>query len=264
MLAGESLSEAGQPSLEARSPQDEGIRVHWGIVGCLLSPHLAGWTPFWNHHQSAAADPPSHLSQQRGRAAHGGTAILVRTSLLSSRGGPLSVEDATRSPDGRLVSVRVRWGGHTFRLASLYMPNAAPQQAAFIRASLRPLGAQAPLIWGGDFNFVEQMQLDRSMQPSGPGDAPPAAQGAPPRRQQHRNEGVARMWQEHLPDLVDVFRHCHPTATSYTHFGPGSAARLDRFYASSSLLPFCMGSQSTPEIEIGPSMCASQPHRLFS
>ena len=43
------------------------------------------------------------------------------------------------SNDGRLVHARLRWGGHTLRVASAYFPNDSSEQRRFAAARLQPL-----------------------------------------------------------------------------------------------------------------------------
>jgi hypothetical protein len=45
------------------------------------------------------------------------------------------------------VALTVRWGGHTFQLASVYLPPAT-RPAQFIQQRLQPLAAQGPLLMG--------------------------------------------------------------------------------------------------------------------
>ena len=157
----------------------------------------------------------------------------MRQQLLQGHGGSAKVDSDWRTSDGRLISLRLNWGGHSLQLASIYMPNESTAQRSLIQGSLealaqraRPPGQRAcTMIWGGDFNFVENMQRDRRTS-----------------RQSHTAENsTAAAWQQRLRQLqlslTDAYRHRHPTATAFTHFHPAGAARLDRFYISSALLP---------------------------
>ena len=161
--------------------------------------------------------------------AAGGAAIAIRIDL---EGGALVVDRASlhRAADGRLLHFLAQWGGHKLQLASIYMPNEPIAQRAFIGDRLVPLAAAAcgvEMLWGGDFNFVPDQQLDRVCWRVGAGHA--------------AEQGVAAVWRRQLGGpLTDVFRARHPSRTCFTRFGRGaaaSAARLDRFYASSGLLP---------------------------
>lgn len=166
--------------------------------------------------------------------AKGGTAVAYRTSLVT--GGSLVLEDGTaavrRGAEGRYVAAPFLWSGHRLHVASVYLPSGdAAAQKAYVTAHLQPLEAAArasgrALLWGGDWNFAPQPHLDRLRH----------APGAP-----HQDIGTQQHWSDALPSLVDVWRHKHPGRRGYTFTralagGGGSAARLDRFYATDGLL----------------------------
>lgn len=210
---------------------------------------LAGWRIFWAHNStqrqpgSTRGRPPAASQQGSGsnrrnkrqapssqqQRNSAGVAIAIRAALLQEQGGPAKVTDVRPSSDGRLLSLRLDWGGHQLRLASIYMPNQPTAQRSFLEASLGQLAAQtgrrAAAVWGGDFNFVEDQKLDRVTS----------------RRSHAAEQRTAAAWQERLKQLkvplVDAFRHLHPTRRSYSHFSPSGAARLDRFYVPEQLLP---------------------------
>jgi len=175
-----------------------------------------GWTCYFAH------SPPGPAGRPRG-----GTAILVRSALVRDgtftvAGGDAAVE---RHAEGRYIAMPVRWCGHRLHVCSIYMPNDSTQQRQLIANVLRPLAASAgtqQLLWGGDFNFVPSLQLDR-LHPGGGG--------------HHPDPGTQRRWQEALPDLLDSFRARHPGRRSYTYLRAGTASRLDRIYISPLLLP---------------------------
>ena len=215
-----------------------------------IQRHFAGWEAFWSHNtagasgSSAAAGDASNSaagassqesagsmsqsesgSRSRSRAS-AGVGILINKRLLQGDCA-VTVSGAQHSNDGRLVSVLLTWGGHRICLASVYVPNCPTEASCWVQQHLRPLAATADPagtvhVWGGDYNFVHDGVLDRhSRQPC-------------PRGQQ-----VSRAWRDHVPAaLIDAFRHRHPRARMYTHFGYRSAARLDRFYVSQSAMPY--------------------------
>ena len=114
-----------------------------------------GWTCYFAH------SPPGPAGRPRG-----GTAILVRSALVRDgtftvAGGDAAVE---RHAEGRYIAMPVRWCGHRLHICSIYMPNDSTQQRQLIANALGPLAASAgtqQLLWGGDFNFVPSLQLDR-------------------------------------------------------------------------------------------------------
>ena len=153
-----------------------------------IAPKLKGWRrAYWCHF--GTGDEPS------ARAARG-VAILVRD------GCPLAVDETsvTRlgsgTDAGNLIHLKGVWGGHRLHIASIYLPNEAPRQTNFIEQHLRPLRASLPadtkLVWGGDFNFVPNVALDR------------VSSVASSSAATHPNTGVQRAWERHLPDLLDV------------------------------------------------------------
>lgn len=191
----------------------------FSAVKILRKLRRLGWTVYH------ACGPAG--ADGRGR---GGTAIMIRSSLLSSGalslvGGEAAVQ---RSADGRYVAVPVRWSGHLLHICSVYLPNTAAEQRQFIDERLRPLAAAAAAaglhqLWGGDLNFVPCLHLDR------------LGYGAGDR---HADVGTQRRWQEALPGLLDAFRAKHPGRRAYTYVHSQHAARLDRIYVSPDLLPY--------------------------
>ena len=133
---------------------------------------------------------------------------------------------------GRYIALRIHWSGHRLQLCSIYMPNQAAAQKQLITSTLGPLAAAAAAagyqqLWGGDFNFVPSVPLDRLSR-----NAAAAAAGT-----QHQDVGTQQRWAADLPDLRDVFRERHPGRCTYTYVHSAHASRLDRFHVSSALLP---------------------------
>ena len=181
--------------------------------------HRLGWTMYY------ALSPPGPTGRGRG-----GTAILIRSALLSSGTFTIVGGDAgvVRAADGRYIALRARWGGHHLHVCSIYMPNDSTSQRHFISTSLQPLVAAAAAagcdrLWGGDFNFVPDPHLDRT------GHAAGAA---------HADVGTQQRWQEVLPGLLDAYRARHPGRRAYTYVHSQHASRIDRFYVPPSLLPY--------------------------
>ena len=163
-----------------------------------------------------------------------GVAIFYRRALVHA--GLLSVGEAWRGPRqwwGHVLALPVDWGSHKLLLTNLYVP--CGEQRDFL-ASIMPqlcsLHRSRQLVLVGDFNFVEDPQLDRwhnsvaegrrQRPPRAPADssAPPALAAA-------------------TYGLVDAFRLLHPTRRCYTHHQHTSegytAARLDRAYVAQRL-----------------------------
>ena len=166
---------------------------------------------------------PAQVAANPRRSA--GVAIAIRTQLLAQ--GVAKVGQVSPSPDGRLLTLRLDWAGHSLLVSCIYMPNEPAAQRTFIQERLGPLARQATTarqLWGGDFNFVEDILLDRCTS-----------------RASHSEERrVAATWREHVPpaSMVDIFRKRHPSTVAYSHHHPRGAARLDRFYISTPLEPW--------------------------
>ena len=196
-----------------------------------------GYHAVWGHHLSNSA----------------GVGVVARLRLLDSGELLLDESGAQRLVPGRVLVVPARWAGHKLQLASIYLPSGEwKQQRALIANELRTLATQGggePL-WGGDFNFVPEPDLDRLRTPG----------STPPRRQDERD--TAQAWQHALPQLQDVFRQRHPWRRAYTYVSPRSASRLDRFYAQASLAEHVGGCQVArhilgPRLRPGSASCAS-------
>ncbi|PNW82958.1 hypothetical protein CHLRE_06g301201v5 [Chlamydomonas reinhardtii] len=176
--------------------------------------HAREWTAWW-----APAQKPE------GRRVTGGTAILIRSSLLQQgamvlTGGAAAVSVAAGAWAGRGVSLQLQWGGHTFTLTSAYFPLASTAQQAFIRewVGLRASGSGEHLL-AADFNFVADVALD-TVTGRARSDGPAAAALAAA-----------------CPGLIDVLRRRHPARRVCTFFHPHGASRLDRILCSGGLEP---------------------------
>ena len=172
-----------------------------------LRTALRGWSAAWAHTDSG-----------------GSVAILVRTEL--QRTGRFRIERVhKRRNNGRVIAMEASWGHHRLLIANAHLPNDPTARKLFITENIkwvRDLGASRTVLLGGDFNFVPSPALDRF-----------SAAGSP----DAGSRSTQRCWQHNVPDLIDVFRHGHPTARCYTRFATGTAARLDRFYVSPAAIP---------------------------
>jgi exonuclease III len=172
----------------------------------------------------------------RGRQARscGGTAILVRQALLDEDRAKL--EDVERGPDDRCLSATLSWGGHRIRLGSHYLPvgvdkDGQSAKTQYITERLAPEAAAAvqtksSVLWGGDFNFVLNRDLD-TLHSRG---------GALPRPY---DDSVIHCWQDRVRQthqMVDTFRAKRPTSRTISRPDKGGGgARLDRIHASPAL-----------------------------
>ena len=82
-----------------------------------------------------------------------------------SREVPYAVSSSVKDPEGRYVIIEGELDGRPLTLAAVYAPNAG--HAAFFR-NLTPAlltDPHRPVIWGGDFNGILDIELDRSSPP---------------------------------------------------------------------------------------------------
>ena len=120
-----------------------------------IDPAHAGYKVFWC------------LNTQGNGTRSAGVAVLIKQQLLAS--GHLQVDEGSiqRTSAGRFMVIPLKWEGHSFSLANVYLPNDSPSQQLFLRTHLGPLvQAGRPVIVGGDWNFVSNTPLDRARRPA--------------------------------------------------------------------------------------------------
>ena len=145
----------------------------------------------------------------------------VATFVFSGpSGSPITVADHRAAPCGRLQTMQLQWAGHSFLLANSYWPaTSGPDRVAFLTTTLLPAvrGTALPLCLVGDFNFTTDPAADRR-----PAPAPATAA---------TDQRLTALFQQHLPQLCDVFRLLHPRGRpKYTYLSGTTVARLDRVY----------------------------------
>lgn len=111
-----------------------------------------GWDAWWSHRSSSSA----------------GVGILVRRDLMRERVVKLrenrfKKRDAEVLVQGRVIRLPIKWGGHKLYIGCLYLPSGdAGGQRSIITKHLGPSAdVSVQHIWGGDYNFVENVGLDR-------------------------------------------------------------------------------------------------------
>ena len=219
-------------------------------AGQMVHP---GWLAYWGLGASAQS---------------AGVAILVRRDLLAD--GSVRVRElAAGHPHlpvgarGRLIHLRLDWGGHKLRVACVYLPSGEPAgQREFINTHLHAL-KQLPgqHVWAGDFNFTMEPCRDRLQRfhPSStnsstrvPADtlqrsaalAPgshPEAQPSMPHHASHSHPDVrtaAAFWAATRGSMEDTFRVKHPRSNAFTYIHPCWASRIDRFHNDTDLRTF--------------------------
>ena len=166
----------------------------------------------------------------------GGTAILVRESLIKS--GAVSLTEVGLGVDDRSISATLKWGGHKIDLASHYLPSGQPAaQIEYIKQRLAPAATKIEeestcALWGGDFNFVLDRDLDTLHE-----------RGAPLPRS--TDQPVIAAWRNSAcQHMADTFRAKRPTSRTISRANRrgraqgASGARLDRIHASPELMPY--------------------------
>ena len=124
-------------------------------------------------------------------------------------------------PVGRYIVINLALGEQQFCIINVYAPNDIKERKVFFNNLDRHLTGRKHFILTGDFNCVENLQLDKV--------------GGDP---QSGNKGADVL--KNLCstfNLVDVFRKKHPQSKEYTYVSTCNnvRSRLDRFYISSSL-----------------------------
>lgn len=169
---------------------------------------------FWAHNTQAGS----------GRST-AGVGILIRADLLSGRGGPITLKDDTvqKWNDGRCITLQLQWAAHDILLCNCYLPCLQHDaQRGFIVDRLGPIlaAARGAVLVAGDFNFVEDTQVDRLHHGHG-----------------HDN-ATARTWKGVCKGMHDCFRLKHANTRSFTYLKAGAGSRLDRWYCSDPLCDF--------------------------
>jgi exonuclease III len=135
-----------------------------------------------------------------------GVAILIRSALLSS--GILQVGPPTPHFTGRLLTLPLSWGSHSFTCVATYVPSGVQRlQREFITNTLIAVTAlPGDKIYFGDFNFVHNPHLD-------------CLHGS-----HHLDGPVADHFNNICPHLNDTFRALHPQTRGFTRVAVTTAA----------------------------------------
>ena len=156
-----------------------------------------------------------------------GCATLVRKTA-----GFTSVAQYADGADGRILRLDACLGWNVLSLINVYAPAQPSERPDFFQAVLSTClpSPDVPLLIAGDFNCILDVARD-AYYPSG---SPPTNNSRLSGAVQLRDICIAR-------NLRDVWREAHPSdagALAATHFSAAhsSGARLDRLYASPSLL----------------------------
>ena len=141
-----------------------------------------------------------------------------------------NIYSVNRDTDGRLLCLDINMADRKFRLINVYMPNNASTRKDFTNDLEGYLITPHEIILGGDFNFVEEISLDK-MDGNLDGDSSGAV-----------NMGLLKS------DfyLVDSFQQKFPNQKEYGHSHGPIHIRLERFYILDTLFKWVDKIHHTP------------------
>jgi len=144
-----------------------------------------------------------------------GTAILIKPGLNCK------INSFKHDHIGRNIILDVSLNNIELRLISVYAPNNVKERKDFFKSLQIHLMSKKYVILAGDFNCVENVNLDKL--------------GG---NRNYGNQGAEILLDiKQNFDMLEAFRHLYPTQKEYSWFAEGKniAERLDRFYVSSNL-----------------------------
>ena len=141
--------------------------------------------------------------------------------ILVKKDNNFTISSFKFDPFGRYVSVDVNCNDADIRIISVYAPNNACERKQFFNDIYPLFLGKNPIILGGDFNCVENLQLDKM--------------GG---NKEQGNSGWLQL-KTLVNDfnLVDCYRKKYPSLKEFTWASQNVSCRLDRFYISSCLFP---------------------------
>ncbi len=164
-----------------------------------------------------------------------GTTLSAGVAILFSPRLNVDILQQVEIEEGRALVVKAEVQGFTFTFINVYAPNTGSDRGTFFRTLENKLDAidqRECVVLGGDWNCCIDFTLDRT--------------GEEPHFQS--SSILAQVIQ--VADVVDVWRMKHPSLRQYTWVrvldGRVSAARLDRFYVSTSFVNRVSGCQILP------------------
>ena len=160
-----------------------------------------------------------------------GKAIFAPTDRTGAKGVAILFGHNLKKPQisnqrisviGRSLSVEVKINQKTNKLLCTYAPNPPRERKQFVDQVNNEESSLLPVIWGGDFNFVEDPSLDRTGTPAS-----------------YHTAGInqVRIFKNNH-NLCDPFRIEYPNSRRFTYRGRPIASndglpfqsRIDRFY----------------------------------
>ena len=142
--------------------------------------------------------------------------------LLINRKSDFSVSTFANDEDGRIIAVNGVKDNVKFRFINIYAPNNGQERREFFCGLERFLSGNRNIVLGGDFNFVENVFLDKIG-----GDAAAGSAGSSEFLDLKRNFL-----------LEDALRQKYPLKWEFTFSGQNVFTRLDRFYVNFDFISF--------------------------
>lgn len=147
-----------------------------------------------------------------------GVSILLSPRLSASMQKPHS------DLEGRVVSACISWQGVSIKLVNIYGPNDSSERESFMQSLFSVCTTPHFILFGGDFNFVTDISLDKMG-----GNPTTGTEGA----------GILREI-SHIHQVGDIFRFLYPKTQEFTFTrtfkNETISSRLDRVYSSKTLL----------------------------
>ena len=120
---------------------------------------------------------------------------------------------------GRYCCVDIKLNDFELRIVSIYAPNNPLERKTFFDEIYHIFLGTKPILFGGDFNCVDDLELDKM--------------GG---NRNRGNDGLVQLNNiTHDFSLIDCFRKKYPHTKEFTWSSQGVSCRLDRFYISSFL-----------------------------
>ncbi len=147
----------------------------------------------------------------------------------------------SRDLSGRFISVRSSFGQSEIEFCNIYAPNIVSDRADFFNSLISSIKGGYPTVLGGDFNCIEDIFLDKFGGDNDLGSSDLDALG-----------NLLLSF-----DVIDVFRHLHPSTRRFTWHNPNHSisCRLDRIYVSrevpvrsSNIIPFSFSDHDCPVV----------------
>ena len=171
------------------------------------------WKQKSKHHDSLwnSSNEPSNT-----RSA--GVAILLRNCLTTY------VTDKKQDDAGRIITIKIIHNNNIYQIQTVYAPNRPDRRGAFFEHVEDLLFPDCPLVQGGDFNMVENPQIDRF--------------GGTPSNT--HTKGLTELKQyKQKQQLIDIWREKNKDQRQFTWFAQQQnvnmiASRINRFYVCTS------------------------------